>query len=292
MIFQFLDVYNAMTFEQSCIEMKNVIEETKLKYLQIFNLKTDLELNVFFALIEEEANTVCSKKMEGVGGWRCQDCAKSESTIFCQDCWSKMKDKHKDHDVIFNNQINGYVEDLRRKDVQINSLKDDLVLKEGEFNNQINIQRNNFHEKERIYESLEQSYIKQLSNIDNKNYCIDCFKEEISNNSEEINYLKQNIFIKKIFSPLAYLYLILKSNRNEISLNIKLYQSLKDSKCFNIGFYLNHNKDLIDSKWCKFFSPELHYVCNGFKENRRFNKKYFNRNSKKELLQYLSLCDK
>ena len=107
MIFQFLDVYNAMTFEQSCIEMKNVIEETKLKYLQIFNLKTVLELNVFFALIEEESNTVCSKKMDGVGGWRCQDCAKSESTIFCQDCWSKMKDKHKDHDVIFNNQING-----------------------------------------------------------------------------------------------------------------------------------------------------------------------------------------
>jgi hypothetical protein len=51
-----------MTFEQSCIEMKNVIEETKLKYLQIFNLKTVLELNVFFALIEEESNTVCSKK--------------------------------------------------------------------------------------------------------------------------------------------------------------------------------------------------------------------------------------
>ena len=62
MIFQFLDVYNAMTFEQSCIEMKNVIEETKLKYLQIFNLKTVLELNVFFALIEEESNTVCYKK--------------------------------------------------------------------------------------------------------------------------------------------------------------------------------------------------------------------------------------
>ena len=71
--------------------MKNILK----KYLQIFNLKTVLELNVFFALIEEESNTVCSKKMEGVGGWRCQDCAKSESTIFCQDCWSKMKDKHK-----------------------------------------------------------------------------------------------------------------------------------------------------------------------------------------------------
>ena len=107
MFFQLLYAFNAMSFEQSCREMKNIIEETKLKYLKIFNLKSVLELNVFFALIEEESNTVCSKKMEGVGGWRCQDCAKSESTIFCQDCWSKMKDKHKDHNIIFNNQING-----------------------------------------------------------------------------------------------------------------------------------------------------------------------------------------
>ena len=69
-----------------------------------------------------------------------------------------------------------------------------------------------------------------------------------------------------------------------------MYKSLKNSKCFDIGFYLNNNPDLIESKWCKFFSPELHYVCKGFDEGRLFNKKYFNRNSKKELLKYILTC--
>lgn len=130
-----------------------------------------------------------------------------------------------------------------------------------------------------------------LSKLDNKEYCINCYKDEISNNHLEIKYLKKNTLTKKILSPIAYLYLILKSNSREISLNIKLYQALKNSMCFDIGFYLNKNKDLIDSKWCKYFSPELHYVCNGFKEDRKFNKKYFNRNSKRELLNYLLTCD-
>ena len=93
------------------------------------------------------------------------------------------------------------------------------------------------------------------------------------------------------FSPKTVFYLIFKSKPKEISLNIKLYQVLKNSKCFDIGFYLNKNKDLINSKWYKYFSPELHYICNGFNENRKFNKKYFNRNSKKELLDYLLKCD-
>ena len=104
--------------------------------------------------------------------------------------------------------------------------------------------------------------------------------------------MKNSNGIKKILSPAAYLYLIFKSKPKEVSLNIKLYQTLKKSKCFDIGFYLNKNKDLINSKWCKYFSPELHYVCEGFKEDRLFNKRYFNTNSKKELLDYLLECDK
>ena len=134
--------------------------------------------------------------------------------------------------------------------------------------------------------------MKQLSKIDNQDYSINCFKEQISNKDVEINYLQNNTFTKKILNPFAFIYLIFKSNPKEISLNMRLYRALKDSKCFDIGFYLNKNKDLLGSKWCKYFSPELHYVCNGFDEERSFNKKHFNRNSKKELLDYLLSCDR
>ena len=195
------------------------------------------------------------------------------------------------------NNKEDYENQIKIKDGEICSLKEDLVLKEDnfaikekDFNNQIENHKHKLNVNEKRLNSFEQSYIKQSAKIANDEYCISCFKDKISNNRLEINYLKNNNLTKKILSPISY-FLILKSNPKEISLNIKLYRYLKDSKCFDIGFYLNKNKDLIGSKWCRYFSPELHYVCKGFDENRVFNKKYFKRTSKKDLLEYLLTCN-
>ena len=92
-------------------------------------------------------------------------------------------------------------------------------------------------------------------------------------------------------SPLSYLILLFKFKPNELSLNIKLYKVLKNSNCFDVGYYLKNNNDILESRWCKYFSPELHYLCYGFYENRKFNKKYFNMDSKESLLEYLSKCE-
>ena len=220
-----------------------------------------------------------------------------------------------------NNQINYLKSNLSRKEKiefelnnkleiannQINSLKSDLYQKEtieAELNNKLNnkddslYQKNNeikckqkeLNDKEMQLELVKHNYATQLSKLYTKEYCISCYKEEITNNNLEIEYLKKDTVTRKIFSPLSYFYLIFKSEPKEISLNIKLYKALKNSKCFDIGFYLNNNVDLKNSKWFKFFSPELHYVCNGFNEQRKFNKKYFNKNSKEELLDYIINC--
>ena len=181
--------------------------------------------------------------------------------------------------------LNGRIEEIvgldKNKDNQISILSEELndlknYITERDNENKILVDENNLIKK----------------TINEKNNQLDSFKEEISNNQLEIKYLKNNSFTKRILNPIAYLYLILKSNPKEISLNLKLYRAIKDSECFDIGFYLNNNKDLIQSKWCKYFSPELHYVCKGFSEKRKFNKKYFNRNSKKELLDYILSCGK
>ena len=212
-----------------------------------------------------------------------------------------------------NNQLNqknqnilDNVNQIKIKDKEITSLKKDFAITEENLKNQINNNNETIKQKNNQIElqqldlddkklkliSLEHSYTKQLSKLENNEYCIRCFKEEISDNCLEIKYLKNNTFIKKILSPLAYVYLFLKSNPKEMSLNFKLYKTLKNSKCFDIGFYLNSNKDLIESKWCKYFSPELHYVCYGFSEDRTFNRKYFNRHSKIDLLKYILKCEK
>ena len=156
--------------------------------------------------------------------------------------------------------------DVISKDKQIDDMEYEIISNKNKINvlnNQLNSLKNN---ESRYYHQLEA-----------KEYCLCCYKEKIDNNNLEIEYLKKNSFIRRLLNPVSYLYLILKSKPKEISINFKLYNALKDSHCFDVGYYLNKNDDLIESKWCKFFSPELHYICRGFGEKRKFNKKYFNK---------------
>ena len=73
-------------------------------------------------------------------------------------------------------------------------------------------------------------------------------------------------------SPLAYFILIFKSGSKNILTNIKLYRKLKYSEYFDVGYYLNEYSDMSTNRWCKYFSPELHYVCVGLEEGRRCRK--------------------
>ncbi|WP_406531872.1 hypothetical protein [Methanobrevibacter sp.] len=191
--------------------------------------------------------------------------------------------------------------DYKFKIKELNSIKDDLAKQEEYMTYQLSTANKELTRlrdvdaemkstKKQLHD-LKKSNTFQSNKLSTKEYCISCYKDEISNNKLEIDYFKNGSIIKKILSPLSYLYLILKSKPNELSINLKLFKALKNSKCFDIGYYLNNHQDIQNSKWVKYFSPELHYVCNGFRENRKFNKKYFNRNSKEELLNYLLICE-
>lgn len=184
-------------------------------------------------------------------------------------------------------------EKLHNANIQIKNNDEQLVTDEIKLfkkDNQIKSTQNELKEIKNTLISIKNQYTAHLLDIDKNKYCISCYEEKISDNVLEIDYLKNNAVIRKILNPFSYLVLILKSNPKEVSLDIKLYKVLKNSKCFDIGFYLRNNGDIMQSNWCKYFSPELHYVCNGFNEKRKFNKKYFNRNSKKELLEYILKC--
>ena len=202
------------------------------------------------------------------------------------------------------NQINSLDEESVQKsnklNNQISSLESNLVKREMEINNLINQieslenelkqKDDELHNQKDAFTLIEKKYVQQSSKLDTKEYCISCYEEKILEDTLEIEYFKKNVLIKKLLNPFIYLYLVFKSKPNEISINFKLYNALRNSKCFDVGYYLNNNDDLIESKWFKYFSLELHYICNGFAEGRKFNKKYFNRSSKKELLDYILKC--
>lgn len=207
------------------------------------------------------------------------------------------KNKEGEFDTKINNansQILSLKTDLSQKEqreLELNTQLHDANNHLADKDYQIRNKQNEINNKDAMLNSIKEKYIKQSSELDNNEYCISCYKDEIANNQLEIEYLKNDSLSKKLLSPLAYVYLIFKSKPKELFLNFKLYRALKNSKCFDIGFYLNNNKDIQKSKWCKYFSPELHYVCNGLDEGRNFNKKYFNTNSKKELLEHIKICN-
>lgn len=165
---------------------------------------------------------------------------------------------------------------------EITFLKKDLV--------ELRATKKEFNDMNLKFNYLKNQSNSHLSKLDRNKYYISCLKKQINDKNAEIKYLKGNSFAKKLLSPLSYIYLLFKSNPHEIKLNFKLLNALKNSDCFDIGYYLSNNKEVKNSALCKYFSPEVHYVLNGFNEGYEFNKKYFNRTSKKELLKYLHKC--
>lgn len=168
--------------------------------------------------------------------------------------------------------------------------------KNAEMNNQLIMEKNK-HEKE--INNLKEDQNSKLMNIDQvKLDYIHKMNKLISDNEQYNARLKiknkENHYLKKIYekrkkiiSPFTYLYLIFHSNIREIIINIKLYNALKNNDCFDLGYYLNKYPEIADSKICKMFSPELHYVCYGFKEKKIFNSKYSNYTNKKDLIKKL-----
>ena len=111
-MYDFLDLFweeipSKVSFAENSSMIAFKIESAIKKYLSALNAKNVLEMTILFALTEQNTSPVCARKMEGIGGWRCLDCIKNENTIFCQGCWSKMREKHKDHNIVYITSVNG-----------------------------------------------------------------------------------------------------------------------------------------------------------------------------------------
>ena len=98
--------FNDSSFEDATFFMTISIETTLSNYIKIFNVKTLEELDVTLKLKDLPSNTICAKRLNSIGAWRCIDCIRNDKAVFCQDCWSLMKDKHINHNILFVNDVN------------------------------------------------------------------------------------------------------------------------------------------------------------------------------------------
>ena len=99
------ELFALKTFERYNDEMKYIIDSTSSLYLKIVNLKTFDELSKMLKLLDLDTNSICAKKITNLGGWCCADCVRSDNSIYCQECWSQMKDKHKGHKIVFTKKV-------------------------------------------------------------------------------------------------------------------------------------------------------------------------------------------
>ena len=171
------------------------------------------------------------------------------------------------------NRIVGEIKNkLNRANNQISSLNEDLSLNEEIYNNGLFEFKNQINGFKMELNSLKETLgLVRENEIELSNQIIDG-NQKISNKDVEISYLKNGAFLRMFLSPLVYFILIFKSGSKNILTNIKLYRKLKNSEYFDVGYYLNEYSDMSTNKWCKYFSPELHYVCVGLEEGRRCRK--------------------
>lgn len=309
LILSYLDKYNVKKLNSivntnnriiKSYENKIKVQDSKLKFKDSQIIGVNSELNLKDLQIEDFESKLTNKNNDIAYLENKLQSANTEIKYLKKEVAEiKSLSKNKVADYKFklnqnNEKINSLEKNLSETESKLSKISSELKVANSSLDNEIrkvNNLGNEIKSTKKLLNNVNQENIHNINKLKSKEYCIDCFQEKISNNELEIDYFKTQSLIKKFFSPFSYLYLLIKSSHNEISINFKLYQSLKNSKCFDIGYYLNNNADIKKSKWIKYFSPELHYVCRGFEEKRKFNKKYFNTNSKEELLEDLFTCE-
>ena len=176
-------------------------------------------------------------------------------------------------------------EDIRSRDERISSLSDECVSLNNEIENLKNSVISANSEKKRLCDGYF-----ELHEITQDSFDLIELKDKIiKDKNVEIDYYKNhgNVIGRFISNHLEKLYLTISSSKDELKLNMELYELLTSLDWFNKGYYIRENEDISKFKWVKLFSPELHYICHGFDEGRLPNRETKSNNSKKDLLKKL-----
>ena len=219
-----------------------------------------------------------------------------------KDCDSLIEDIHLKDD-----QINSLAIDASSKDDEISSLKkerdalnDNLRLKDEQISKLVAEVEDVKREISTFKSQMESDYLEKtklkndyddLHKLTNESFELVQIKEDIIKDKDnELQFYRNhgNLFDRVISNPLSRVYIFFTSG-SERKLDLDLFNALKDSDWFNVGFYLSENEDISRFKWVRLFSPYLHYVCHGFDEKRSPNREEKTDFTKKELLDKLLL---
>ena len=248
--------------ENSLISNKNIhfeiyscIKVYKNNCLNLFSCKDEIELINKIKKLDYNSDSVCARKMKKIGGWKCSDCEKNANSILCQQCWSKVKDKHLNHDIIYNSSTNGTCDCG-----DPNTIEESLFCPyhKGPLTKEEDIQKyiNKYFSQElnQSFEKYTDKLLKLISqyiidNIENNTIDID-FKDNIDYFIQFINLLSENKALMHILSKLFLKNYKIKTKHNCLFIN-KFIKKNEDHICFCpfirilMSGWVNDNQDIL-----------------------------------------------
>ena len=220
-------------------EMSDLISSTQ----ETFNKKMGVEsLNQSMRLLKltevKEENNICLKLIANQGVWKCKDCQKKKESIYCNECWGKIKSEHIKHHYIY---ISDYI--CGTCDCgNLNNMEEKYVCPKHKKNSDENKNENIPEKKE--FQSIHQELFEKMANYISEN-----LNKKETNNDE---------FIKNINTFVDYISLLSFNSKAVLNWiaellleNYPINEVTSEHKCKNISSIYNHsNHNLTNS--CNF----------------------------------------
>ena len=86
------------------LNLSNYLEESIKNFHKLFNnkkLKSFDDALDYLENISNQNKCVCAAIIDNIPAWRCVDCCKYESAIYCSECYKKSKNLHQNHKIYY-----------------------------------------------------------------------------------------------------------------------------------------------------------------------------------------------
>ena len=98
-----------LQINSATIKISSYFENCIKKFPSLFNtsLKSFEECLIHLDKCSIPNKCVCASVVDTIPGWHCIECSKYENSIYCNDCYTKSKDLHKGHKILYVNNLRG-----------------------------------------------------------------------------------------------------------------------------------------------------------------------------------------
>ena len=86
------------------LKLSLYLQVSKIKFHKLFNnekLKSFEDALDYLEKIANQNKCVCATIIDNIPAWRCVDCCKYESAIYCSECYKKSKHLHQNHKIYY-----------------------------------------------------------------------------------------------------------------------------------------------------------------------------------------------